>query len=44
MVTEIYVKARGLIDDELRLEKLSQRLDLLEQLGAHIDFDFFAIH
>jgi len=34
-------KARGLFDEQIRLEKLSRKQDPLEQLGKHIDFDFF---
>jgi transposase, IS5 family len=34
-------KARGLFDEQVRLEKLSQKRDPLEQLGNHIDFEFF---
>jgi IS5 family transposase len=34
-------KARGLFDEQLRLEKLSKKHDPLERLAAHIDFEFF---
>jgi transposase, IS5 family len=34
-------KARGLFDEQLRLEKLSKKQDPLERLNAHIDFEFF---
>lgn len=34
-------KARGLFDEQIRLEKLSKKQDPLEQLSRHIDFDFF---
>lgn len=34
-------KARGLFDEQFRLEKLSKKRDPLEQLGSHIDFEFF---
>ena len=34
-------KARGLFDEQLRLEKLSKKQDPLEKLGTHIDFEFF---
>lgn len=34
-------KARGLFVEQVRLEKLSQKRDPLEQLGNHIDFEFF---
>jgi IS5 family transposase len=34
-------KARGLFDEQVRLEKLSKKQDPLERLGAHIDFEFF---
>ena len=34
-------KARGLFDEQVRLEKLSKKQDPLEQLSSHIDFEFF---
>jgi len=34
-------RPRGLFDEQLRLEKLSQKNDPLEKLSAHIDFEFF---
>jgi IS5 family transposase len=34
-------KARGLFDEQIRLEKLSKKQDPLERLCAHIDFEFF---
>lgn len=34
-------KARGLFDEQIRLEKLSKKQDPLEQLVRHIDFEFF---
>lgn len=34
-------KTRGLFDEQIRLEKLSKKQDPLEQLGKHIDFEFF---
>lgn len=34
-------KARGLFDEQVRLEKLSKKQDPLERLSSHIDFDFF---
>jgi IS5 family transposase len=34
-------KARGLFDEQIRLEKLSKKQDPLEQVSTHIDFDFF---
>src|SRR5882762_1495296 len=34
-------KARGLFDEQIRLEKLSKKQDPLERLSAHIDFEFF---
>jgi IS5 family transposase len=34
-------KARGLFDEQIRLEKLSKKNDPLEQLNGHIDFEFF---
>ena len=34
-------KARGLFDEQIRLEKLSKKQDPLEQLCNHIDFEFF---
>jgi IS5 family transposase len=34
-------KARGLFDEQIRLEKLSKKQDPLERLSGHIDFDFF---
>jgi IS5 family transposase len=34
-------KARGLFDEQVRLEKLSKKQDPLERLSAHIDFEFF---
>lgn len=33
--------ARGLFDEQFRLEKLSQKNDPLERLSSHIDFEFF---
>ncbi len=33
--------ARGLFDEQIRLEKLSRKHDPLERLSAHIDFEFF---
>jgi hypothetical protein len=33
--------ARGLFDEQFRLEKLSQKKDPLERLSSHIDFEFF---
>ena len=34
-------KARGLFDEQVRLEKLSKKQDPLERLGSYIDFEFF---
>lgn len=34
-------KARGLFDEQIRLEKLSKKQDPLEQLVRHINFEFF---
>lgn len=34
-------KARGLFDEQIRLEKISTKQDPLERLGTHIDFEFF---
>jgi len=34
-------KARGLFDEQVRLEKLSKKQDPLERLSSHIDFKFF---
>lgn len=34
-------KARGLFDEQIRLEKLSTKQDPLERLSSHIDFEFF---
>jgi IS5 family transposase len=34
-------KARGLFDEQIRLENLSKKQDPLERLLAHIDFEFF---
>ncbi|MEJ7609799.1 MAG: IS5 family transposase [Ferruginibacter sp.] len=34
-------KARGLFDEQIRLEKLSKKQDPLERLSGHIDFEFF---
>lgn len=34
-------KARGLFDEQIRLEKLSKKQDPLERLSNHIDFEFF---
>src|SRR3954447_7748689 len=34
-------KARGLFDEQERLEKLSKKQDPLERLSAHIDFEYF---
>jgi IS5 family transposase len=34
-------KARGLFDEQNRLEKLSKKQDPLERLSIHIDFEFF---
>lgn len=34
-------KARGLFDEQVRLEKLSKKQDPLERLSSHIDFEFF---
>jgi IS5 family transposase len=34
-------KARGLFDEQVRLEKLSKKQDPLERLSTHIDFEFF---
>lgn len=34
-------KARGLFDEQIRLEKLSKKQDPLERLNSHIDFEYF---
>jgi IS5 family transposase len=34
-------KARGLFDEQIRLEKLSKKQDPLERLNSYIDFEFF---
>ncbi len=34
-------KARGLFDEQVRLEKLSKKQDPLERLSGYIDFEFF---
>jgi len=34
-------KARGLFDEQIRLEKLSHKQDPLEKLSKHIDFEYF---
>lgn len=34
-------KARGLFDEQVRLEKLSNKQDPLQRLSTHIDFEFF---
>jgi IS5 family transposase len=34
-------KARGLFDEQIRMEKLSKKQDPLERLRRHIDFEFF---
>ena len=34
-------KARGLFDEQVRLEKLSKKQDPLERLSSHIDFEIF---
>lgn len=34
-------KARGLFDEQVRLEKLSKKQDPLEKLSSHIDFEYF---
>ena len=34
-------KVRGLFDEQIRLDKLSKKLDPLEQLSRHVDFEFF---
>jgi transposase, IS5 family len=34
-------KARGLFDEQIRMEKLSKKQDPLERLSSHIDFEFF---
>jgi transposase, IS5 family len=34
-------KARGLFDEQIRLEKLSKKQDPLERLNSHIDLEFF---
>ena len=34
-------KARGLFDEQIRLEKLSKKQDPLERLSGHIEFEFF---
>lgn len=34
-------RARGLFDEQIRLEKLSKKQDPLERLRAHIDFEYF---
>lgn len=36
-------KARGLFDEQIRLEKLSKKQDPLERLTAHIDFEYFRL-
>lgn len=35
------LKARGLFDEQIRLEKLSKKQDPLERLSSHIDFEYF---
>jgi IS5 family transposase len=34
-------KARGLFDEQIRLEKLSRKQDPLERLSSYIDFEYF---
>jgi len=34
-------KPRGLFDEQIRLEKLSNKQDPLEKLSSHIDFEYF---
>lgn len=34
-------KSRGLFDEQIRLEKLSKKVDPLERLSSHIDFEYF---
>lgn len=34
-------KARGLFDEQIRLDKLSRKQDPLEKLSSHIDFEYF---
>jgi len=34
-------QARGLFDEQIRMEKLSKKQDPLERLSSHIDFEFF---
>jgi IS5 family transposase len=34
-------KARGLFDEQMRLEKLSKKQDPLERLSSYIDFEYF---
>lgn len=34
-------KARGLFDEQFRLEKLSKQKDPLEKLSSYIDFEYF---
>jgi transposase, IS5 family len=34
-------KARGLFDEQIRLEKLSKKQDPLERLSSYIDFEYF---
>lgn len=34
-------KAKGLFDEQIRMEKLSKKQDPLERLSSHIDFEFF---
>jgi IS5 family transposase len=34
-------KARGLFDEQFRLEQISKKQDPLERLSAHIDFEYF---
>lgn len=34
-------KARGLFDEQIRMDKLSKKQDPLERLSSHIDFEFF---
>jgi IS5 family transposase len=34
-------KARGLFDEQMRLEKLSKKQDPLERLNGHINFEYF---
>lgn len=35
------LKARGLFDEQVRLDKLSKKQDPLERLSSHIDFEYF---